>query len=66
MKKGLWKGLLIASAAIALGTGLVFAGCSAQNDDADAVSQIYAQAVELGYEGFILGAKNAECLPPRG
>lgn len=53
MKKGLWKGFLIAAAALTLGAGLAFAGCNAQPDSTDAVSEVYARAVELGYDGTL-------------
>ena len=53
MKKRAWKGLAIAAAAITLGAGLLFAGCDTQADGTDALSEVYAQAVELGYEGTL-------------
>ena len=53
MKKGLWKGFLIAAAALTLGAGLAFAGCDAQPDSTDAVTEVYARAVELGYDGTL-------------
>ena len=53
MKKRAWKGLASAAAAITLGAGLLFAGCDTQADGTDALSEVYAQAVELGYEGTL-------------
>lgn len=53
MKKRAWKGFAIAAAAITLGAGLLFAGCDTQADSTDALSEVYAQAVELGYEGTL-------------